>query len=107
VNEMGGSKKKTMKQMERTHKTKGEPPKGGKAAPAEKKAAVKAVRADEESVLKEIAKVKVSTPSALAAQLGVKVSYAKQLLEELAQKRSVELVSSCSRLRIYKPVSAA
>jgi len=105
---MGGAKKKTMKQMERTHKTKGEPPKGGKTAPAEKKTAVtKAVKVDEESVLKEIAKLKVSTPSTLAAQLGVKVSYAKQLLEELARKGSVELVSSCSRLRIYKTASSA
>ncbi len=104
---MGGAKKKGITQMERSQKTRGEQPKGGKAAPAEKKpAAGKAVKADEESVLKEVTKMKASTPSAVAVQLGIKVSYAKDLLEELARKGVVKLVSSTSRLRIYKAVSS-
>ncbi|MEM3736888.1 MAG: hypothetical protein QXJ75_02180 [Candidatus Bathyarchaeia archaeon] len=100
---MGGEKKKSLAQMERAQTQKAEQPqpKGGKS-PQTKSYTSKVGKVDSESITREIMKMKVLTPSAVAMQLGVKVSQAKDILEGLVQQGIVELVSSSSRLKIYK-----
>jgi len=104
---MGGQKKKSFSQMDRALKGKAEQPKGGKPAPAKPAAAKATGLVDRESAMKEVAKMKVATPSSVAAQLGIKVSHAKELLEDLAQQGVVKLVGGSSRLKIYQPTPAA
>ena len=51
--------------------------------------------------LEQLRKMRVITPTQLAAQLNVRVSIAKKVLEELREKKVVDLVSSSQNLKIY------
>ena len=57
-------------------------------------------------LLEQLRKMRAITPTQLAAQLNVRVSIAKRALEELREKKVVDLVSSSQNLKIYtvKPV---
>ena len=57
---------------------------------------------DEESILKEIGKMKAITPYSMASQYDLKVSTAKALLRRLAEKGLIEVVGGNARIRIYK-----
>jgi ribosomal protein S25 len=51
--------------------------------------------------LEQLRKLKAITPTQLAAQLNVRVSVAKKALEELREKKVVDLVSSSQNLKVY------
>ena len=106
---MGGKKKLTIKQMERTQDKKdeaAEKKKGGKSAgvAAERKAPgimVPDLRSDK--VISEIKKMKAVTPFAVASRFNLRLSVAKDMLDELAQRGVLEFISSGKSLKIYKP----
>jgi len=116
---MGGAKKRSMAQMEKTQdqpdkgkeESGGQPKKGGKAKTvAEKRArGLQAPDMNDPKFLGEVGKMSAITPYtpySLASQFNVKLSVAKDLLEELERRKLVTLVGGNARIRIYQPAAA-
>ena len=113
---MGGSKKRSMAQMEKTQdspdkgKDESATPgkKGGKAKTvAEKRArGLQAPDLNDPKFIGEVGKMSAITPYSLASQFNVKLSVAKDLLEELERRKMVTLVGGNARIRIYQPAAA-
>lgn len=55
-----------------------------------------------DELINELKKMKVITPFAIASKLDLRISVAKDLLEELERKKIVELVSRSRKTKIYK-----
>ncbi len=103
---MGGKKKLTLKQLERTEEKKGEKEKkGGKGGlPPEKKApGIIPPDLKSDKIVAEIKKMKVLTPYSLASRFNLRISVARDVLDELASKGAIEYVSGSRYLKIYKP----
>jgi len=107
---MGGKKKLTMKQAERMQERKDEEEKEKKkkektAGPREKKP-LGIVPPDfkSEKILGELAKMHVLTPYAVASRFNIRISAAKDFLEQLEESGKVQLVSGNHNIKIYKPV---
>jgi len=109
VKAMGGKKKLTIKQMERTQEKKDEgqeKKKGGKSggAASEKKApGIMLPDLKSEKIIGEIKKMKAVTPYAVASRFNLRLSVAKDMLDELTQRGVLEYVSAGKSLKIYKP----
>jgi len=109
VRVMGGKKKLTIKQMERTQEKKdqaSEKKKGGKSgglAPEKKAPGIITPDLRSEKIIGEIKKMKAVTPYAVASRFNLRLSVAKDMLDELAQKGVLEYVSAGKSLKIYKP----
>jgi len=106
---LGGKKRLTIKQMERTQDKKDQEPgrkKGGKSGglASEKKApGIMPPDLKNEKIIGEIKKMKAVTPYAVASRFNLRLSVAKDMLDELAQRGVIEYVSSGKSLKIYKP----
>jgi len=112
---LGGAKKKSMAQMEKTQggqDKKEEAPqqqqKKGKGKPvAEKRPrGLAAPDASDPKLVSEVQKMGAITPFALASQFNLRLSVAKDLLEDLERRRVVRLVGGNARIRIYQPAAA-
>ncbi|HZD12999.1 MAG TPA: hypothetical protein VE177_05715 [Candidatus Binatus sp.] len=57
-------------------------------------------------ILGEVKKMGVVTPFAVASQFNLRLSIAKDLLEELAKRNVIKLVGGNHRVRIYQSASA-
>ncbi len=55
-----------------------------------------------DDLIDEIRKMRVVTPFAVASRFDLRISVAKDLLEELERKKIVELVSRSRKTKIYK-----
>jgi ribosomal protein S25 len=111
VDFMGGAKKKSLAQMDKSQQIdakKVEPPKKTKAkALMEKKLrGITGPNVDDNRFLTELSKMGAITPYALASQFNLRISVAKDLLEELEKKRLVQPVGGNARLRIYQAVAS-
>jgi len=108
---LGGAKKKGLAQMEKAQKIKDEKEKAerkkGKAAGEKKTLTPTLPRLDDKSLIPELEKMKALTPSTLASTYGVRVSAAKDFLEELEKRHVVSLVNGCRRLKIYTVATTA
>jgi small subunit ribosomal protein S25e len=110
---MGGKKKLGLKQMEKQQvkededKSK-EKKKEKTGPPKEKRTIIGVVAPDakEPRNLAEIKKMNVLTPYAVANKFGVRISAAKDFLEQLEKNGSVQLISGSHNIKIYKPVAA-
>jgi len=104
---MGGKKKLTLKQMERNSEKRDEATKrGGKStgAPPEKKApSINQPDLRSDKILGEIKKMKALTPFTVASRFNLRLSIARDMLDELVQKGIIEYVSGSKNLKIYKP----
>jgi len=109
---MGGKKKLGLKQMERIQerrdvedKTK---EKKEKAAPSKERRTIGVVPPDvkNEKLVNEVKKMNVLTPYAVASRFNIRLSAAKDFLEQLEQNGAVQLVSGNHNIKIYKPVAA-
>jgi small subunit ribosomal protein S25e len=104
---MGGKKKLTLKQMERTEEKKGEAPKhGGKTTPtlAERKApGIIPPDLKSDKIVGEVKKMKAVTPYAVASRFNLRLSIARDMLEELTRRGVLDYVSGNKNLKIYKP----
>ncbi len=104
---MGGKKKPSMKQMEKTSEKKDEKEKkGGKKeglVPDRKAPGINMPDARNEKTIGEIKKMKVLTPYAVATRFNIRLSVAKDFLDELAQRGVIQYVSGNRGLKIYKP----
>ncbi|MFH0849295.1 MAG: hypothetical protein V1857_07315 [archaeon] len=107
---MGGAKKKGLAQMEKTQtvqqKPATAPKKKDRAAPEKKLRGVDLPSLEDQKTIGEIRKMGSLTPFAVASQFNIRISAAKDLLEELERKRVVEAVGGNARVRIYKAVAA-
>ncbi|MCJ7559446.1 hypothetical protein MUO79_02355 [Candidatus Bathyarchaeota archaeon] len=108
---MGGKKKIGLKQMERMQTKKdeeeAEKKKKEKAGPKEKKTiGIIPPDAKNEKIVSEIKKMNVLTPYAVASRFNIRISAAKDFLEQLEENGAVQLVSGSHNIKIYKPVAA-
>ena len=108
---MGGKKKLGLKQMERMQTKKdeeeAEKKKKEKAGPKEKKTiGIIPPDAKNEKIVSEIKKMNVLTPYAVASRFNIRISAAKDFLEQLEENGAVQLVSGSHNIKIYKPVTA-
>lgn len=77
-----------------------------KAGPTkEKRTTINVIPPDakNDKVIAEIKKMPVLTPYAVATRFNVRISAAKEFLEQLEQNGAVQLVSGSHSLKIYKP----
>ena len=109
---MGGKKKLGMKQMERMQEKRDEESKKDKkkekaAAPRERKT-IGVIPPDvkNEKIVKEVQKMNVLTPYAVATRFNIRISAAKDFLEQLEQNGAIQLASGNHNIKIYKPVAA-
>jgi len=79
--------------------------KGGKGGGFTEKKAPGIVPPDpkSEKVVGEIKKMKALTPYTVATRFNLRLSVAKDLLDELAQRGVIQYVSGGKSLKIYKP----
>ena len=103
---MGGKKKLSLKQMERMQDKKDEQEKKkekGGAAPRERKAsAVIPPDPKNDKIIAELKKMHVLTPYAVATRYNIRISAAKDFLEELQHNGTIQLVSGSHNIKIYK-----
>jgi small subunit ribosomal protein S25e len=108
---MGGKKKLGMKQMERMQDKKDEEDKSGKkkdkaGAPRERRTiGVIPPDAKSEKIVSEIKKMNVLTPYTVATRFNVRISAAKDFLEQLEQNGAVQLVSGSHNIKVYRPIA--
>jgi small subunit ribosomal protein S25e len=107
---MGGKKKLSLKQMERSQDKKGdEEEKKGKdkkekvGAPREKKPlSILPPDARSDKILGEVKKMGVLTPFSVATRFGVRISAAKDFLDDLEETGKIHRVSGNHNIKIYK-----
>ncbi|MEM2970857.1 MAG: hypothetical protein QW270_00325 [Candidatus Bathyarchaeia archaeon] len=104
---MGGKKKLSLKQMERMQARKAEEEKKKKektaAPPKEKKASgITPPNPKDKKIIAELKKINVLTPYAVASRFNIRISAAKDFLEQLEDEGVVQLVSGSHNIKIYK-----
>jgi len=104
---MGGKKKTSLKKIERVQTRKGEKEtkSGGSPSKRERKTAgIILPNPRSEKIINEIKKMKTLTPFSVASRFNIRLSVAKDLLEQLEQKGVIQFVSRSRNLKIYTPV---
>ncbi len=108
---MGGKKKVGLKQMEKSQvkedETK-EAKKKEKAGPPKERKSIGIIAPDakNDKIVSEIKKMNVLTPYAVSTKYNIRVSVAKDFLEQLEANGAVQLVSASHNLKIYKPAAS-
>ena len=110
---MGGKKKLGLKQMQRMQEKRDEESrskdkKKEKAGPPKERRIIGVIPPDvkNEKIVNEVKKMNVLTPYAVASRFNIRISAAKDFLEQLEQDGTVQLVSGNHKIKIYKPISA-
>lgn len=108
---MGGQKRKSISAMEKAQRLREEKERAtkrrAKAVIEKKVLSIGLPSFDDKELLNQLVKMKAITPSSIASTYGVRVSVAKDFLEELEKRGIVSLVESCKRIKIYKPTISA
>ncbi|MFA7397731.1 MAG: hypothetical protein GX799_11330 [Crenarchaeota archaeon] len=103
---MGGKKKLGIKQMEKqqTSKAASDKVKEKKAALPQKKTTISIIPPDakDQKVVAEVKKMGVLTPYTVATRYGIRMSVAKDFLEQLETNGAIQQVSGSHNLKIYK-----
>lgn len=108
---MGGKKKLGIKQMEKQQADKGEEKskdkKDKKAAPPQKRTTISVIVPDvkDAKLVAEVKKMNVLTPYTVATRYGIRISAAKDFLEQLQANGALQLVSGSHNIKIYKPAA--
>jgi small subunit ribosomal protein S25e len=106
---MGGKKKLSLKQMERAQEKKDEEEESKKKergpGPTREKKPLGIVSPDikNEKIVGELKKMTVLTPYSVATRLGIRISAAKDFLEQLEENGTIHMVSGSHNIKIYKP----
>jgi ribosomal protein S25 len=109
---MGGKKKLGIKQMEKQQvktdddKAK-EAKKKEKAGPPKERKTIGIMVPDakDQKNIAEIKKMGVLTPYSVSTRYGIRISAAKDYLEQLEANGSIQLVSGSHNIKIYKPAA--
>ncbi len=105
---MGGKKKLSLKQIERSQDKKDtedkEKKKKEKAGPPKERKASSVVppEARNEKTLAELKKMHVLTPYSVATRFNIRISAAKDLLDQLQQNGTAKYVSGNHSVKIYR-----
>ena len=108
---MGGKKKLGLKQMARVQARRDAEKKAEKkkvkAGPSKERKQIGVVSPDvkNKKIVKEIKKMNILTPYTVASRFNIRISAAKDFLEQLEQNGAVQLVSGSHNIKIYKPVA--
>ena len=108
---MGGKKKLGIKQMEKQQVDKAAEEKAKKKeekkGPPQKKTTIGVLVPDvkDEKIVAEVKKMNVLTPYAVSTRFGIRISAAKDFLEQLQANGAIQLVSGSHNLKIYKPAA--
>jgi len=109
---MGGKKKLGIKQMEKQQvktdddKSKDAKKKEKAGPPKERKTVgIMVPDAKDGKIVSEVKKMNVLTPYAISTRFGIRISAAKDFLEQLEANGSVQLVSGSHNIKIYKPAA--
>ena len=104
---MGGGKKRlTIKQMSRIQSRKDQQRKerkSGKSITEKKSLGITLPDPNSKKVIGELKTMKALTPYTVASRFDLRLSVAKNFLEELERRRIIEYVSGSKNLKIYKP----
>jgi len=108
---MGGKKKLGLKQMERQQVKEDEEKaakdkKDKKAGPQkEHKTTINVIPPDAKNdrIVAEIKKMPVLTPYGISTKYNVRISAAKEFLQQLEQNGAIQLVSASHSIKVYKP----
>ena len=113
---MGGAKKKSLAQMEKQQTQqdagatkKPEPTKKAKGKTVAEKKSVGGIALpnfDDPKFNGELSKLGALTPYAIATQFNVRLSVARDILEELERRRMVKPVGGNARIKVYKLAAA-
>ena len=108
---MGGKKKVGLKQMEKQQVKEDEDKeakKKEKAGPPKERRASSIMPPDarNDKIVAEIKKINVLTPYAIATKYNIRISTAKDFLEQLEANGAVQLVSGSHNIKIYKPAAS-
>jgi len=104
---MGGKKKLGLKQMERVQSRKDDEEKKKKekavALSKERKpSGIVPPDPKNEKIVGELKKMRVLTPYAVASRFNIRISAAKDFLEQLEENGVIQLVSGSHNIKIYK-----
>ncbi len=107
---MGGKKKLGIKQMEKQQGGKAadekakDAKKEKKAGPPQKKTTIGVMAPDakDSRIVTEVKKMGLLTPYIVATRYGIRISAAKDFLEQLETNGAIQLVSGSHNLKIYK-----
>ena len=105
---MGGKKKLSLKQIERMQDKKDTEDKDKKkkekagTSKEKKLAAVIPPDAKSDKVIGELKKMHVLTPYSVATHFNVRISAAKDLLDQLKENGAIQLVSGNHNIKIYR-----
>lgn len=110
---MGGAKKKSMAQMEKQQgqqdsgkKPEPEKKSKGKTVAVKKTAGINLPNFDDAKFTGELSKMGALTPYAIASQFNVRLSVARDILEELERRRLIKSVGGNARIKVYKLAAA-
>jgi ribosomal protein S25 len=105
---MGGKKKLGLKQMEKQQDDKAVDDKSKKKeekkGPPQKKTTIGIMVPDvkDQKIVAEVKKLGVLTPYTVSTRYGIRISAAKDFLEQLEAAGAIQLVSGSHNLKIYK-----
>jgi small subunit ribosomal protein S25e len=102
---MGGKKKQTLKQMEKTQEKKATSKKEKRATATGEKKSILGITSPsmkEDKLKDELKKMKVITPYSVASRFELRLSVARDWLQELERKGTIQFVSKSRNLKIYK-----
>ena len=106
---MGGKKKISLKQMERmqSRQAAGETvkeKKKEKTVPPKERKTISVIAPDvrNEKIVAEVKKMSVLTPYAVASRFNIRISAAKDFLEQLETAGAVQLVSGNHKIKVYR-----
>ncbi len=106
---MGGKKKLGIKQMEKQQEDKATEDKAKerkekKSGLPQKKTTISIIAPDvkDQKIVAEVKKMGVLTPYAVATRYGIRISAAKDFLEQLELTGAIQLVSASHSIKIYK-----
>ena len=108
---MGGKKKLGIKQMEKQQvkedDDKSKDKKKEKAGPPKERKSIGIVAPDvkDPKIIAEIKKLGVLTPYSVSTRYGIRISTAKDFLEQLEANGSIQLISGSHNIKIYKPAA--
>jgi small subunit ribosomal protein S25e len=106
---MGGKKKLGIKQMEKQQvkedEDKSKEKKKEKAGSLKERKSIGIMPPDakNEKIVSEVKKMNVLTPYVVATRFNIRISTAKDFLEQLEANGAVQLVSGSHNIKIYKP----
>jgi ribosomal protein S25 len=110
---LGGAKKKSLAQMEKqqVQQDEGKKPEPAKKAKgktvAEKKTSgIGLPNLEDAKFMGELTKIGALTPYSIASQFNVRLSVARDILEELERRRMVRSVGGNTRIKIFKLAAA-